>query len=254
MLRPRSLDYLTIAGVDDVRAAWVNPAGLARVLEASVMAELVADRLPETRLAQYTVGLNSRGLSVSFAKDRAIDALPLNLTRLALGLPLGRGSLGGGVTLYRGSSRDHGIDLGLTYRPTGTLDVAATLRHVGRPVVRGVRHPVTGVLGTSWRILPTAVTLEGEVLADESGRGWLEDVRYRGMFRLSVPRGRARMELLAGVETIGRHLERLVVGFGVGTGGWLGAVGGSARGSGLDRPDRFSVTGVMSHQLAGRIR
>ena len=54
---PRSLDYLFAATANDARAIWVNPAGLAIVSEASIMAELVVHRSPDAdlRLSQLSM-------------------------------------------------------------------------------------------------------------------------------------------------------------------------------------------------------
>jgi len=251
--RPRSADYLTVAGVDDVRAAWVNPAGLARVLEASIMAEVVVDRLPDATLAQYTLGMNSRGFSVSFARDRTVETAPVNMTRFGVGLPFQRGSLGVGVTLFRASARDEGVDLGLDYRLTRALDVAAVVRHLGRPVVRGAPTPVTALAGLQWRAVPRLLILDGELAAADAGNGLLGDIQYRGMLRFSPP-GRSRIEVLTGVELVAHQVERVVIGVGLGTTGWVGAVGGASRSLGLSRPDRFSLTGVKSHRALGVAR
>lgn len=250
---PRSADYLTVAAVDDVRAAWVNPAGLARVLEASIMAEAVVDRLPETALAQYTVGMNSRGFSVSFARDRAPDTVPVSMTRFALGLPFPRGAVGIGVTLFRASAHDEGVDLGLHYRLARAVDIAAVVRHIGRPAARGTEAPLMGLVGARWRALPSLVTVDGEVLAADSGDG-RPAIRYRGMLHFLTTGRSRRVEVLTGVELARGRVERWVLGIGLATTGWVGSVGGASRAFGLRRPDRFSVTGVQSHRAPAAVR
>jgi hypothetical protein len=211
------------------------------------MAEAVVDRLPETRLIQYTLGMNSRGFSISYARDRTSATAPVSMTRLALGLPFPRGAVGVAVTLYRATARAEGVDVGLGYRLTPTADVAAVVRHLGGPVVRGVRTPVLAVAGARWQPVPRVITLDAEVAAADSGGGFTKEVQYRGMLRVATP-GRSRVELLGGVELGSEGVARWVVGMSVGTANWLGGVGGASRGFGLDRPDRLSIAGVMSHR------
>lgn len=255
--RPRSTDYLTVAGSDDVRAAWVNPAGLGRVLEASVMAEVVVDRPGDDLvLSQYTLGLNSRGFSISYARDRTIDTAVVGMTRFALGLPFPRGALGIGVTLFRGggNASDEGWDLGVGYRLARSLDLAATLRHISRPVVRRSELPITALVGASWRPVPGVVSLECEAAADDSGPGGLSDLRYRGNLRLSTRAARRRVHVVSGIEIAGGRLDRWVVGVALGTTDWLGLLGGASRPTGLGHLDRVSLTGVASRRAATAVR
>jgi hypothetical protein len=255
--RPRSADYLTVADIDDVRAAWVNPAGLGRVLEASVMAEAVIDRPPadDLSLAQYTVGLNSRGFSVSYARDRTVSTAVVGMTRFGLGLPFTRGALGVAVTLYRGrgTPSHEGVDVGLGYRLTRTVDAAATVRNLNRPAMRGTELPVTGLVGASWRALPGRLTLGAEVAAADSVSGDLA-FRYRGTMKISAPVGVNRLHLVSAVDVAGSQVDRWVIGVAVGTTDFLGALGGASRQRGLDDPDRFSLTALASRRAPGAVR
>ena len=250
-LRARSTEYLTVAGADDVRATWVNPAGLARVLEASIMAEAVVDRVPEVALAQYSLGLNSRGFSVAHARDRAGSTAAVSLTRFALGLPFGRATAGVGVTLFGAAGRGKGVDVGLGYRLTRAVDVAAAVRNLRRPSARGVQQPIVAVAGARWRLVPGLAAIEAEAVVADSGAGFGQP-RYHGMLRITR-RGQSPIHLFGGVLLDRSRIEQWVLGLAVGSPGWLGIVGGASRANGLERPDRFSVTGVASHR-AGAAR
>jgi len=66
----RSTQYLHPTEVSDARALWVNPAGLALFPEASLNLDVtVGDPGAKGRLRQFTLGLNSRGLSFGYQRD-----------------------------------------------------------------------------------------------------------------------------------------------------------------------------------------
>src|SRR5207245_11220238 len=66
----RATAYRPPRALTDARALWVNPAGLARGLEASVNADVtVGDPGAAGRLRQLSLGFNSRGLSFGYQRD-----------------------------------------------------------------------------------------------------------------------------------------------------------------------------------------
>ena len=66
----RTTLYLYPTDVMDTRALWVNPAGLPRIMEASVHLDLtVGDPGAGGRLRQMTAGLTSRGFSFGYQRD-----------------------------------------------------------------------------------------------------------------------------------------------------------------------------------------
>src|SRR5207253_2617055 len=66
----RTTLYLHPTDVTDARALWVNPAGLARMMEASAHLDLtVGDPGAGGRLRQTTVGVSSRGFSFGYQRD-----------------------------------------------------------------------------------------------------------------------------------------------------------------------------------------
>ncbi|MGD8869500.1 MAG: hypothetical protein PVI01_17920, partial [Gemmatimonadales bacterium] len=104
-VRSRSADYLFAASANDVRALWVNPAGLAVRSVASVMAEFALDFPPDTnaRFAQWSAGFTSRGLSVGYQRDRFAEDPNTGTLRFGLAFPFRKGAVGASFSFYQGS-------------------------------------------------------------------------------------------------------------------------------------------------------
>ena len=134
----RSEDYLFASSVNDVRALWVNPAGLGIVREASLMGKFSLERRTagDWRLGQYTLGLNSRGISLGFRRDR-LPTFSNSIIRVGLGLGFPRGAFGAAVSIHRGTTNDRSLDLGLRLIPLPRVDLGVVLKNIGRPVIRG---------------------------------------------------------------------------------------------------------------------
>ena len=107
-MRSRSADYLFAASATDARALWVNPAGLAASLEASVMAEIAVERPVDggLRWAQWAAALNSRGFSLGYQRDRFEDGPSTGTLRFGLALPFPRGAVGAAFSFYSGNAID----------------------------------------------------------------------------------------------------------------------------------------------------
>ena len=248
---PRSRDYLFITNVDDARATWVNPAGLGWIPEASVLAEVLVDRSSGSlRLGQYTLGLNSRGLGLSYLRDRSRDTVSVGVFRLALGLPLGQGAIGAAYTNYS-NSHDQGFDLGLRYPVLAGLDVGVVVRDINRPQPAAAEpvKPVTTVAGATWSVVPKGVTVSAEAIAAErpgpaSGFDW----GYRGGFTIRTSRPWP-VELVAAAQVDERGtLRQWSLGLVIGRLDRVGLVTGALPTSGLGSVDRFSAVGVASRR------
>jgi hypothetical protein len=256
--KPRSLDYLSPASVDDARAIWLNPAGLARVLEASVMAEVVVDRPPEgdPRLAQYTLGMNSRGISFAFARDRGSDGTGISILRFGLGLPLGRSAaMGWAVSLYRGGAGDEGVDVGLRYGLGRAIELGAVVRNLSEPSVRDTVLPLTGVAALSWSPVWQRLELSAEAGAVRLGEGGSYRARYRAGLRLATGGG-TPLRLVVSVD-LDSALEprRWTAGLVVGGQDRIGILGSASPDSGeLGRVDRLSAFGLASRRAPGLLR
>lgn len=238
-----------LATVDDVRATWVNPAGLARVLEASVMAELVVDRSLDgtLRLGQYTLGMNSRGLSLSYLRDRVPDTVSVSVWRLGFSMPFPRGSLGLAISQYRSGIQDEGLDFGARFTPVARLDLGFVTRNISRPLVRGTRLPLLASLGAAWTAVPEMVQLAAEVEVIERRVLGGQDWRYRGVLHLATRTSRIGMILAADVDQ-GWGLDRWTLGVQIGGSDRAGLFGSASPDSNLGRLDRMSAVGVASRR------
>ncbi len=246
--QPRSRDYLFVSSVDDARAVWVNPAGQAWIPEASVMAELVFDRTDSsTRVGQYTLGFNSRGLAVAYQRDRPADGPSLGIFRLGLGVPLGRASLGATATSY-GSTREEGFDIGLRYALLPRLNVGAVIRNLGRPLVRLQREPLVGVVGATLGVAPSVAEASWEAAAVERLATSGYDLRYRGGLVLTV--GRPSPVAFYGAAELGSDgtLRGWALGILLGGGDSAGLVASAKPTAGLGPLDRFSAVGVATRR------
>lgn len=248
--RARSRDYLMLATVDDARATWVNPAGLARVMEASVMAELVVDRALDGTLhvGQYTLGMNSRGLSLSYLRDRIPDTVSVSIWRLGFSMAFQRGSMGLAISQYRSLGQDEGLDFGARFTPAAGLDVGLVTRNISRPLVRGRRLPLTGALGLAWSPLRDVVQLAAEAEAIErltAAGGY--DRRYRGVLQLA-PRGSAVGVITAFDFDDDLSVARWTLGIRIGGTDSGGLFASASPAGGLGRIDRVSAVGVASRR------
>ena len=223
--------FLT-TGARDERAIWVNPAGLSRRLQASLGADLTAERVAgEVRLAQYGVSLASRTLGFGWKHDRYPGGSSSNT--YAVGVGLGDDVLSAGFTHRWNQGGQGAWDIGLRGRATAGLDVSLLWRNIGSPIVRDSVYRDSFVPAAAWR-LPGGRVLAG-VEADVPGNlGSPREVRAgvvltivprlavscRGAFSGSV----ARRGLVVTVE-LGDLPYRGTVAALLPSGGGLGAVG-----------------------------
>ncbi len=249
----RSTDYLFVATVEDARAAWVNPAGLGIVPEASVMAEFVVHRplVGGAHLGQWGAGFNSRGIAFAYQRDRFPGEPSSDAFRFGVGLRLRRGAIGTSYTLYRSDSTEAGLDFGLRYELTRTLDAGFVLRQVGRPVVRGVKLPLHVTAGLGWVALRRVLELSGEAHAfeDLADSGW--DIAYRAGAYLSTP-GEFPVGVMAALALrSGFALERFSIGIAVGRADRAVFLTSADRTAGATRLEDFSLTGIASRRVPG---
>ena len=156
--------YLLTTDVFDARAVWVNPAGLARRLEASLGADATLERRPgSTRLAQFGASVRSRNLAFAWIHDRYTGNSGAN--NFAAGVGLGDEALSLGATRrwYGGPGGDKAWDVAARARLTPLLDLSLVWRNAGSPTVRDT------IYGAS--IIPAAAfhLLEGRVVAGVEG-------------------------------------------------------------------------------------
>ncbi len=250
----RSQDYLFLTNVADVRALWVNPAGLALVPEASILGELTFERLSgDLRVEQYAVGFNSRGISFGYQRNRLVGEKPVSTLRTGFGFPFRGGSLGVTLSRYRqDSTRSFGADFGLIYVPRVAVQLGLVVRHLGRPTVRGADLPVTTV-GAAQMTL-SVIQLTWETAAAErlepGDSGF--DFTHRGGVRLALWKQLPVM-LIAAVD-LGSNvrIDRLNLGFSIGGARQLTSIGSAVPRNNAPVFEHFSATFVAAQPLSGR--
>ena len=156
----RSTQYLFPTDVSDARALWVNPAGLGLFPEASIDVDAtVADPGAQGRLRQFTVGFNSRGLSLGYQRDVFDGGVRGSTLRIGAGFGHRRLAAGGDLALYRGGTSSSGWDLGVLYAWTPAISVGGTIQDLGEPRVRGELLPVTYVPSATVQLLQGGAAL-----------------------------------------------------------------------------------------------
>jgi hypothetical protein len=249
----RATEYLFPTNVEDARAIWVNPAGLAVRREASVYAEaLVGDPGANGRLRQLNVGFNSSGLSFAYQRDIFDNGLRGSTYRLGLGA--GAGGLAAGFAVARyggGGTVSTGWDLGVRYvaLPRAGLTVGAVAANLGQPIVRGLRQRMTFVPGFTWQPPPLpalALSADASITPDSVafyafGAGW----------RTGDVTARWPLEIIARLET-DRGLRRAGFAFGVSLGSRdRGGVIATTPGN-FSRIDGASLYGLSAREPSAR--
>jgi hypothetical protein len=254
---PRSADYLFLTNVWDVRALWVNPAGLGILPEASLLGEFVIQRDidDDFKLGQFSLGFNSRGFSLGYQRDRLGEGVSGTTWKGGLAVPFRGGAIGGAMTWYRGTGEnDTDLDLGVLYRPAMGIMLGGVVRHIGRPTVRGVEIPVEWVAGVHWSTPDGSFALLGEGHAfDTPGDGDSGlDVTYRAGAQISLG-NRLPISVLTAFD-LGSNvaIDRWHIGVRAGAGRQATAVGTFVSRNDQMQLDRASVTGVVSNILTGR--
>ena len=253
---PRSMDYLFAATVNDARAIWLNPAGLAVAPEASIMAEFVVRRRADAdlRLSQLSLGFNSRGISFGYYRERLVSNSSNHTYRIALARALQGWTVGVSVSHFRGSLNDTGFDTGIRYSVLRSLDLGVVLRNIGQPQIRSETLPLTGVASLGWTALHGTLVLTGETLARSRLARSGYDMNYRAGAQLSV--GRAIP--IAGLTVVHLNSDLGVVmwSFGLSVGGDRKGIliAGVTPGDPAARLETLSLTSTAKNQLTARWR
>lgn len=250
----RSQDYLFITNVADVRALWVNPAGLALVPEASIIGELTFERLDgDLRVEQYAIGLNSRGVSLGYQRSRLVGEKPLGILSSGFGFPFRGGSIGVALSRYRqDSTQSYGADFGLIYIPSVAVQLGLAVRHLGRPTVRGADLPVTTIGAAQMTLSVMQLTWEtaaAERLEPDSS-GF--DFTHRAGVRLALLK--QLPVVLIGAVDLGSNvrIDRLNLGFSIGGTRQLTSIGSAVQRNNAPVFEHFSATFVAVQPLSGR--
>ena len=186
----RSRAYVLTPLADDVRALWVNPAGLALVQEASIMGEAVFNQPDDSsvRVMQWSLGFNTRGLSAGYQRDRLETGTSNQLLRIGLARPFRGGAVGIDMSFYWSDESDRAFDTGITYHLVRSVAASLVLRNIGQPVVAGVKLPFTGIAGLGWTGADRSLQIAGQVEASKRLDVFEFDLSYRAGARIASPK------------------------------------------------------------------
>ncbi len=218
LYQPLAERALLTTDARDERAVWVNPAGLARRLQASLAADATVERTGgDARLAQFGLALSSRSLAAGWEHDRYPGGTGANT--FVVGFGLGDEIFSGGVAHRWHQGGQGGWDVALRGRTSDVLELSLVWRDIGSPVVRGA------VLRDSFVPAAALHLLGGRVVAGVEG-----DVPG-DLGRLTELRAGAGVAILPRVEvscrgTFSRDPARrgLAVLVGVGSRRWRGSL------------------------------
>ena len=166
---PQPAQYLLSAVAADARSLWVNPAGLARRVEASVGADATLDRFSPggAALRQWGASVASRGLALGWEHNRLASGRGLDAWNLGVGLGDAQFSAGVARRWYRGAVTGSAWDIGTEFLATSALRLSLVARNVGAlrladstywpSLVPGAMLSVFGgrvVAGAEWEVAP----------------------------------------------------------------------------------------------------
>jgi hypothetical protein len=161
--------YLLTTDAFDGRAVWVNPAGLARRVEASLGADATVERRPgSTRLAQFGASVRSRNLAFAWIRDRYPGGSGANTFALGVGLGDETLSLGATRRWYGGPGGDKAWDIAARGRLTPLLDASLVWRNAGSPTVRDSVYGASIIPAVAFHLLEGRVVagIEGDLATD----------------------------------------------------------------------------------------
>ena len=182
--------YLLTTEASDARALWVNPAGLARVPEASIGADLTLDRFfpGGTQLSQYGLSLAGHGIAASWIHERFPPGQALNA--YAVGIGLGDEQFSAGTTRrwFSGAAKGSAFDAAFRVSSADGTQLSLVARNIGSPRLLDSTYWATLVPGALVSLLKGTVQVGGEwVVAPHTWRS----IAYRAGGAVALGRGLA---------------------------------------------------------------
>lgn len=226
--------------VQDVRALWVNPAGLGVRPEASVYFDVtVANPGASGRLGQFNLGFNSHGLGFGYQRDQFVGGVSGSTFRLGLGAGAQKIAAGFAAALYRGNTKGTGWDLGGLYMPTPELSFAGVIGNLGQPSVRGLPQRVKYTAGGT--LVPVDfLALSATATANTSG------MQGYGLAARAGWGTRPQFSLLARLDTDQRlRRTQFALGFSIGGAERVGLVATTP--GDVSSLDNLTLYGVSTH-------
>jgi hypothetical protein len=185
-------NYTLVSEIRGVESLWANPAALAFDPDSELMGILAFgpdEGENDAGLRQALLGARAGLLAIGVRRDRfrtapGQDRLDGTALTISVGVGTDRFSFGLANDQYRRGVTASRWELGGMWRATDRLDVGASWRDIGSPMVIGERAP-SRVLGGATLRLP----LEGSAVSIE---GMLEEgslERIRSLVRVRLPVG-----------------------------------------------------------------
>ena len=164
VLPAQSARYLLTTDAVDARALWVNPAGLARAVEASVGADLTADRFfpGGAQISEYGLSLAGRGIAAAWEHERVPRLGSLNV--YAVGIGLGDEQFSAGTTRrwYSGFARASAWDAAARVSSFDGTQWSLVVRNVGSPRLADSTYWATLVPGAAVSLFKGVLQARGE--------------------------------------------------------------------------------------------
>jgi hypothetical protein len=156
--------YLLTTEASDARALWVNPAGLARLLEASLGADMTWDRFfpGGARLSQYGLSLAGRGVAASWIHERFPPGQALNVYAVGVGLGDERFSAGTTRRWYSGAGSGSAWDAATRIASADGTQLSLVVKNIGSPRLLDSTYWATLVPGALVSLLAGSLQLGGE--------------------------------------------------------------------------------------------
>ena len=156
--------YLLTTEASDARALWVNPAGLPRVLEASIGADLTADRFfpGGTQLSQYGLSLAGHGVAAGWIHERFPPGQALNAYAIGIGLGDEQFSAGTARRWYSGAAKGSTWDAATRVSTADGTQLSLVVRNIGSPRLLDSTYWATLVPGASVSLFAGVLQVGGE--------------------------------------------------------------------------------------------
>ncbi len=156
--------YLLTTEASDARALWVNPAGLARVLEASIGADVTEDHFfpGGTRLSQYGLSLAGRGVAAGWIHERFPPGQALNAYAVGIGLGDEKFSAGTTRRWYSGAVTGSTWDAATRVSTIDGTQLSLVVRNIGSPRLLDSTYWATLVPGAAVSLFTGALRVGGE--------------------------------------------------------------------------------------------
>ena len=194
--------YLLTTEAADERALWVNPAGLARLPEASIGADLTLDRYfpGGTRLSEYGLSLAGHGVAASWIHERFPQRPAMNVYAVGIGLGDERFSAGTSRRWYTGAASGSAWDAAARVGSADGTQLSLVARNIGSPRLLDSTSWATLVPGAQVSLLSGALQVGGEW--EVAPHAW-RSIAYRAGGTVALGRGFAllvRADLSPGLK------------------------------------------------------